>query len=41
MTTGSVTPIAGQLTKTRRLFCPTRQGRVAKIYVFPKDGSYD
>jgi hypothetical protein len=27
--------------KTRRLFCPTSQARRAKIFLFPKDGSYD
>jgi hypothetical protein len=28
-------------TKTRRLFCPTSQACVAKIFVFPKYGIYD
>jgi hypothetical protein len=27
--------------KTRRLFCPTSQARCAKIYIFPKDRTYD
>jgi hypothetical protein len=31
----------GKTPKTRRLFCPTSQARLAKIYLFPKDRSYD
>jgi hypothetical protein len=31
----------GKTPKTRRLFCPTSQARRAKIYVFPKDRTYD
>jgi hypothetical protein len=29
-----------QHTKTRRLFCPTSQVRLTKIYVFPKERIY-
>jgi hypothetical protein len=31
----------GSLQKTRRLFCPTSQGRQAKIFFFPKYRIYD
>ena len=27
--------------KTRRLFCPTSQARLAKIYIFPNGRNYD
>jgi hypothetical protein len=30
----------GQHPKTRRLFCPTRQARLAKIFLFPNTSIY-